>query len=116
MRDQMDYQIRYLLLGLSYGIDQFEAGMVPFDAGNLALYALSAPLAAMSVIAPTVALRSLGRMPGWLIAIGVAEVALNVAEVAGLFARTGADAAGYALGLGPLVWGVWVLGLVVTLQ
>jgi hypothetical protein len=33
-RDQMDYQVRYLLMGLAYGIDQFEAGVVPFDAGN----------------------------------------------------------------------------------
>lgn len=32
--DQMDYQLRYLLLGLGYGIENFEAGIVPFDAGN----------------------------------------------------------------------------------
>jgi hypothetical protein len=32
--DQMDYQMRYMLLGLGYGIDGFEAGVVPFDAGN----------------------------------------------------------------------------------
>ena len=33
-RDQMDYQIRYLLLGLAYGVDQFVSGIVPQDAGN----------------------------------------------------------------------------------
>jgi hypothetical protein len=33
-RDQMDYQIRYLLLALAYGVDQFESGVVPQDAGN----------------------------------------------------------------------------------
>lgn len=32
--DQLNYQMRYLLLGLSYGIDGFEAGVVPYDAGN----------------------------------------------------------------------------------
>jgi len=33
-KDQMDYQIRYLLGGLAYGIDQFESAVVPHDAGN----------------------------------------------------------------------------------
>lgn len=32
--DQMTNQVRYLLLGMSYGIDGFEAGVVPHDAGN----------------------------------------------------------------------------------
>jgi hypothetical protein len=32
--EQMDYQVRYLLLGLGYGIENFEAGIVPYDAGN----------------------------------------------------------------------------------
>ena len=32
--DQADYQIRYWLLALAYGVDSFESGMVPFDAGN----------------------------------------------------------------------------------
>jgi hypothetical protein len=31
---QMDYQIRYWLHGLAYGIEQFQAGVVPHDAGN----------------------------------------------------------------------------------
>lgn len=33
-RDQMDYQVRYLLLGLAYGVDRFVSGIVPQDAGN----------------------------------------------------------------------------------
>ncbi len=33
-RDQMDYQVRYLLLGMGYGVDGFESGIVPHDAGN----------------------------------------------------------------------------------
>ena len=32
--EQMNYQVRYLLLGLGYGVDGFEAGIVPHDAGN----------------------------------------------------------------------------------
>jgi hypothetical protein len=32
--DQLNYQVRYMLLGLGYGIDGFEAGIVPHDAGN----------------------------------------------------------------------------------
>lgn len=31
---QANYQVRYLLLGLGYGIDSFESGIVPHDAGN----------------------------------------------------------------------------------
>lgn len=33
-REQMDYQVRYLLLGMGYGVDDFQAGIVPHDAGN----------------------------------------------------------------------------------
>jgi hypothetical protein len=33
-RAQADYQVRYLLLGLAYGVDQFESAIVPQDAGN----------------------------------------------------------------------------------
>ena len=32
--DQAQYQVRYWLLGLAYGIEQFQAGVVPHDAGN----------------------------------------------------------------------------------
>ena len=31
---QMNYQVRYLLQGMCYGIEAFESGVVPFDAGN----------------------------------------------------------------------------------
>jgi hypothetical protein len=33
-REQAEYQIRYTLLALAYGVEQFEAGIVPQDAGN----------------------------------------------------------------------------------
>jgi hypothetical protein len=32
--DQMNYQMRYLLLGMAYGVEGFQAGIVPHDAGN----------------------------------------------------------------------------------
>ncbi len=32
--EQAGYQIRYTLLGLAYGVEQYEAGIVPQDAGN----------------------------------------------------------------------------------
>jgi len=31
---QMEYQVRYWLLGMAYGIDYFHAGVVEYDAGN----------------------------------------------------------------------------------
>jgi hypothetical protein len=33
-REQMDYQVRFLLLGIGYGVESFQAGIVPHDAGN----------------------------------------------------------------------------------
>jgi len=33
-RAQMDYQVRYLLLGMAYGVEEFRSGIVPQDAGN----------------------------------------------------------------------------------
>jgi hypothetical protein len=33
-QEQAEYQIRYTLLALAYGVEQFEAGIVPQDAGN----------------------------------------------------------------------------------
>ena len=32
--EQAEYQIRYWLIALAYGVDRFEAGVVPYDAGN----------------------------------------------------------------------------------
>lgn len=33
-KEQAEVQVRYMLLGLAYGVDSFESGIVPFDAGN----------------------------------------------------------------------------------
>lgn len=32
--EQAEYQIRYWLIAMAYGVDVFESGIVPFDAGN----------------------------------------------------------------------------------
>ena len=33
-KEQAEYQIRYWLLAIAYGVEVFESGVVPFDAGN----------------------------------------------------------------------------------
>jgi hypothetical protein len=80
-----------------------------FDANNLALYAVSAPFAALSILGPCVVAWRTGLLPKWLIGIGALEVLINVAEVAGIGSSTGSNAAGYAFGLGPPVWMLWVV-------
>lgn len=80
---------------------------IAFDTSNLSLYALSAPVAAASVLAPSVVIWRSRVLPRWLVWLGVVEVAVNAVELAGLFASKGADTAGYAAGAGPLLWIVW---------
>jgi len=86
-----------------------------FDVENLSLYSLTAPLAALSVLAPSLLIWRTGMLPRWLVGIGAIEVAVNVVELVGIGTRHGANAAGYAAGLGPLVWVVWVAALSVLL-
>ena len=74
------------------------------DISNLSLYSLSAPVAAASVLAPTIVIWRSRLLPRWLVWLGLAEVAVNVAEMGGLFVRSGTDAAGYAAGAGPALW------------
>jgi hypothetical protein len=50
-------------------------------------------------------------LPRWLALFGLAEVAVNVGELAGLMAARGSDAAGYAAGIGPLLWTLWAVAL-----
>ena len=50
-------------------------------------------------------------LPRWLALFGLAEVAVNVVELAGLMAARGSDAAGYAAGIGPLLWTLWAVTL-----
>jgi hypothetical protein len=71
------------------------------------LYALSAPAAAASVLAPSAIIWRTRVLPRWLAVLGLAEVAVNVIELAGLMTARGGDAAGYAAGIGPLLWTLW---------
>jgi hypothetical protein len=47
--------------------------------------------------------------------VAALEITLNAVELAGLFSRAGADAGGYAEGLGPFVWLIWVASVSVCL-
>jgi hypothetical protein len=92
--------------GLGTGSDVVR---LAFDINNLALYAVSAPFAALSILGPCVVAWQTGFLPRWLIGIGAAEVVLNIVEVAGIGSSAGSNAAGYAFGLGPIVWMLWVI-------
>jgi hypothetical protein len=86
-----------------------------FDTGNLSLYSLSAPAAMLSVLAPSVVIWRSGALPRWLVLLGSIEIVVNVAELAGLFIRTGSNAAGYVWGIGPFIWVVWVAAVSVAM-
>jgi hypothetical protein len=85
------------------------------DLNSLATYALSAPFAALSILGPTVVAWRTGFLPRWLLAVGAVELALNAVELAGIGSTAGWNAAGYAFGLGPVVWLVWVAGASIVL-
>jgi len=81
------------------------------DMATLSLYALSAPAAAVSVLAPSAIIWRTRVLPRWLALFGLVEVAVNVVELAGLMAVRGSDAAGYAAGIGPVLWTLWAVAL-----
>jgi hypothetical protein len=87
-----------------------------FDLDNLSLYALSAPFAALSVLGPIVLAWRTGFLPRWLVAVGVIEIGMNAVELAGIGSTSGWNTAGYAFGIGPAVWLVWVAGASVVLH
>jgi hypothetical protein len=82
-----------------------------FDIYSLSLYALSAPVAAASVLAPSVVIWRTRLLPRWLVWVGLLEVGSNIIELAGMSATKGADAAGYAAGIGPLAWIIWATAI-----
>ena len=86
-----------------------------FDVENLTLYALSAGAALLSVLAPSVVIWRTRVLPIWLVWLGAIEIAINLVELVGLGSRHGANTAGYAAGLGPLVWVLWVAALSVAI-
>lgn len=100
------------------GVGQVSPGIVglAFDAGNLSLYSMSAAAAAISVLAPIIVIWRSGCLTRWLVALGVIEIVVNGFEVAGVFVRTGFDAGGYAGGVGPFLWVLWVALLSVAMM
>ena len=100
------------------GADSVDPGLVrlAFDAQNLSLYAVTATVALLSVLAPCVVIWRTGVLPRWLVALGAVEIAVNLVELAGMASRTGWNAAGFVFGLGPLVWMIWVAALSITMM
>jgi hypothetical protein len=100
------------------GADQIDPTLVrlAFDAQNLSLYAVTATVALVSVLAPCVVIWRTGIVPRWLVALGAIVIAVSLVEIAGLPSRTGWNAAGYAFGLGPIVWVIWVAALSITMM
>jgi len=99
------------------GADQADPKTVQlaFDINNLSFFALSATAALLSVLAPMIVIWRSRALPRWLLVLGAVEIAANIVELAGLFTRTGANAAGYGAGVGPFLWVLWVAALSVTL-
>jgi hypothetical protein len=56
-----------------------------------------------------------GALPRSLVVLGSIAIVVNVVELAGLFIRTGSNAAGYVWGVGPFVWGAWVAAVSVAM-
>ena len=99
------------------GAGHVDPGLVrlAFDASNLSLYSLSAGVALLSVLAPTIVIWRSGALPRWLVVLGAVEIVANGVELIGIFTRTGANAAGYAAGVGPFVWVLWVAAVSLTM-
>lgn len=81
-----------------------------FDIWSLGAYTGTAVVAAASIGLPCWIGFQSGLLPRWLIAIGAIEVAANVAELTGTMTTTGANAAGFAWGVAPVMWMVWAAG------
>jgi hypothetical protein len=86
-----------------------------WDMQTLGTYALPATAAMVSVAAPSAVIWRYRVLPRWLAVLGTAEVAANVAELAGLSSRHGALAGGYADGIGQILWVAWVAAASVCL-
>ena len=99
------------------GAAQADPGMVRFvyDVSSLSLYAVSATAVALSVGATSVVILQTRMVPRWIAGLGLAVVAINVVELSGLASREGPNAGGYAAGVGPLVWAVWVAALAIAM-
>ena len=99
------------------GADQADASMVRFvyDLASLSLYVVSASAVALSVGATSYVVFRTGFVARWIAIVGLVEVVVNVVELSGLASRAGPNAGGYAAGVGPLLWAVWVVALAIAL-
>ncbi len=86
-----------------------------YDLSTLSLYAVDAMAVALAVGATSVVIYRTGVLPRWLVALGAAEVAINLVELAGLASRGGLNAAGYGAGIGPLVFSLWAAAAATSL-
>jgi len=86
-----------------------------YDLSTLSLYAISAMAVALAVGATSVVIYRTGVLPRWLVAVGAAEVAINLVELAGLASKGGLNAAGYGAGIGPLVFSLWAVAAAISL-
>ena len=87
-----------------------------YDVYLLGLYALTSGFSFGSVVLTSLAIVQTRTLPLWPIAIALVVAAANVAEVFGLFYRTGV----FALGAGPgviavLAWILWMVAISATL-
>jgi len=92
------------------GVPAGDPGLVrlAYDMETLGTYAVAAMVALVAVGIPSLVIWRTGILPRWLAVLGVVEVCVNVAELAGLSSRHGAFTGGYVAGVGPLVWALWV--------
>ncbi len=86
-----------------------------YDAHHLVLWGLSAPVAAIAVIATTVPARSVGLAPVALVVLAGVKVATTIVEIAGVWATTGWNAGGYAASISGVATVAWFTALLVTL-
>ena len=99
------------------GAGQFDPHTVrlAFDINSLALWALTAPAAALAVLAPSIVIWRTGCLPRWTAWLGVLKALASVPEVIGVFSLTGLNAAGYAGGVGAVTLVAWVTGAAIAL-
>ena len=99
------------------GVAQSDAAIVRFvyDLGSLTLYAGTSTAVALSVGATSFIVFRSRMLPRWVAGLGVVVVLINVVELAGLASSAGENAAGYAAGVGPLVWALWVAATAIAL-
>jgi hypothetical protein len=86
-----------------------------YDIETLGTYAVTATTALVSIAAPSLVIWRTGVLPRWLAVLGAAEIAVNLVELAGLSTRHGTLAGGYADGVGPLLWMVWMAAASVSM-